>query len=573
MTPAVAQGAGDWRADWEVAEGFSLSIDAEGFHYPTAIAFVPEPGPDPQDPLYFVTEITGAVKVVTRDRTVRTFADGFFRRQTVAELPDYRAESGLAAICLDASTGFVFVSFAEEDDDGVLHNAIVRFATKPRTFAVTPTASTRIAPLLGVEASSRAHQVGPMVVRDGVLYVAVGDALRSPQSRDAGALLGKILRMTLDGRPLSDNPYATTPLGAEPSARDYVWALGLRNPFGLAFADGRLLATDNGPSVDRLVMIERGGDYAYDGSDWSMGTNALAVFAPSVGPAQMEWLARDAERFPEQYRGRLFMSFPGSTQAAPGPGTRGDKTVVALDLDLATGSAKGSPHPVLRYRGAGQQMPVGLAFGPDGLYVVPLFDVRGASSAVLRLRYAPEEAHPFVMDEGAPAILLGSLGCMGCHATYEGRQGAAPSLDAYWLVRRTRARLSSADYARTVAAADAIAKSPQKDFREARRQILAASGKDQVRLWLTYRIFEPQFEDPAVLMPKQDVTLAQAEKLASYLVLTGWTDDEPLTRAGARSRDAVANALPALRYRHLAAALVLGVVGGLIVGLGMRRRT
>jgi hypothetical protein len=47
--------------DWAVPEGFSISIDPQGYHYPTAIAFVPDPGDDPKDPLYFVTELRGKV--------------------------------------------------------------------------------------------------------------------------------------------------------------------------------------------------------------------------------------------------------------------------------------------------------------------------------------------------------------------------------------------------------------------------------------------------------------------------------------------------------------------------------
>jgi glucose/arabinose dehydrogenase len=571
-TPAIAQGSDDWRADWEVAPGFALAIDTEGFQFPTAIAFVPDPGPNPDDPLYFVTEIGGTVKVVTRDRTVHTFAQGFFHLQSVAELPDYRAESGLAAICLDPKSGFVFVSFAEEVEEGVLRNAIVRFATKPRTFAVSPTASTRIAPMLGSEVSARAHQVGPMVIRDGVLYVAVGDALRAWESRNVEAPLGKILRMTLDGQPLPDNPYATRPPGHEAVARDYVWASGLRNPFGLALAGGLLLASDNGPSVDRLVSVERGRDYAYDGTDWSMGTNALAVFAPSVGPAQMQWLARDDESFAPEYRGELFLAFAGSTQSAPGPGVRGDKSIVALPLDLAAGHATGAPRPVLRYRGANRQLLVGLAFAPDGLYVAPLFNVRGSSSAILRLRYAPAEAHPFVIDDTAPTSLLNSLGCVGCHVPYEGRRNPVPSLDPQRLVASVHERLSAPDYPRKVAAADALTTSPQKEFHDARRQVASASGKEQVRLWLKYRIFEPRFEDPSVLMPKQEVSLAQAEKLANYFVGAGWTAPTAAPQPAARRHDKSTDAWPTLRYRHVAAALVIGAVAGLAVALRLRRR-
>ena len=49
--------AADFRADWALAEGFTLRRDAQGFHFPTSMVFVPEPGPGPKDPLYFVTVI------------------------------------------------------------------------------------------------------------------------------------------------------------------------------------------------------------------------------------------------------------------------------------------------------------------------------------------------------------------------------------------------------------------------------------------------------------------------------------------------------------------------------------
>ena len=69
----------DWRADWKVEEGFSIDIDTQGYELPTAIAFVPSPGHGPQDPLYFVTELLGTLKLVTNNRTVYTFAEGFLR--------------------------------------------------------------------------------------------------------------------------------------------------------------------------------------------------------------------------------------------------------------------------------------------------------------------------------------------------------------------------------------------------------------------------------------------------------------------------------------------------------------
>ncbi len=77
-----AQTTFDWRSDWAVADGFTIVEDTTGYHFPSAIAFVPEPGPDPKDPLYFVTELRGTLKVVTNDRSIFTFAENVFSIQT-----------------------------------------------------------------------------------------------------------------------------------------------------------------------------------------------------------------------------------------------------------------------------------------------------------------------------------------------------------------------------------------------------------------------------------------------------------------------------------------------------------
>jgi hypothetical protein len=72
----------DWRDDYEVAEGFRLDVDADNFRFPTSIAVVPNPGESPDSPLYYVTEIRGRVRVVTKNRSVHTFAEIFFRLRT-----------------------------------------------------------------------------------------------------------------------------------------------------------------------------------------------------------------------------------------------------------------------------------------------------------------------------------------------------------------------------------------------------------------------------------------------------------------------------------------------------------
>lgn len=97
--------------DWEVLPGFSVRLDSSGYTLPTAIATVPQPGSVPSDPLYFVTELSGVVKVVTNDRSVHIFAKNFFELAPADRSPFVTRQIGMASICLDPDNGYVFVSF------------------------------------------------------------------------------------------------------------------------------------------------------------------------------------------------------------------------------------------------------------------------------------------------------------------------------------------------------------------------------------------------------------------------------------------------------------------------------
>src|SRR5439155_17763471 len=94
-----------------------------------------------------------------------------------------------------------------------------------------------------------AHQIGACQVVDGTLFVSVGDGWNPAAAQRRDVLLGKVLRMTLDGKPLPDNPFAHGQHGP----MSYVWAYGLRNPFGLKAVGGALFATHNGPDLDSFL--------------------------------------------------------------------------------------------------------------------------------------------------------------------------------------------------------------------------------------------------------------------------------------------------------------------------------
>ena len=124
------------------------------------------------------------------------------------------------------------------------------------------------------------------------LFLTVGDRQRMTPAQDPNQPLGKILRLTLDGKPAPGNPMAgrigapTVPIIEPPAdteaaktapvVRTYhfpgpnltlaeTWSMGHRTPYGLAFApDGRLWEIEHGPKGgDELNLIKPGKNYGW----------------------------------------------------------------------------------------------------------------------------------------------------------------------------------------------------------------------------------------------------------------------------------------------------------------------
>jgi Glucose / Sorbosone dehydrogenase len=547
------QGDASWKRDWQVAENFSISIDAEEFRFPSAIAFVPNPGNDPKDPLYFVTELRGKIKVVANDRTVSIFAEDFFKLDPPEELPSIEGEMGMAGIVLDPEHGYVFVSFIYQDAKGILRNNIVRFQSKPRTFSLKPSSSVAFTDVFDGYPSRVAHQIGPMVIKDGLLYVSVGEAGRAFDSQNLDSILGKILRMTLDGEPVRDNPFYES--NDVNRARNYVWASGLRNAFGLIFVHGRLFVADNGLNTDRFIEIERGGNYGWDGTNLSINTNALVIFGPAVAPVQLAWLPKGGSQFPRQYQQKFFLALAGGE--SPGPGSKGSKAIVTLSYDFKSGKMADRPRYFLKYRGDNYQLPVGTAFGPDGLYVVPLYPVRSGKGAILRIRYAPENAHPFVIGGNEQAYeLMVSKGCFNCHGERTVDVNVGPPLDPETLIPRLIKTLESTDYAKKVSEINRVDSEFSRSFREPREQVMAVTGIERARLWIKYRLMEPMFDRQSSAMPNLGLSEPEASRIADYLV----SRNEGHVAEGLADRllEIFRKFIPKPKYRQIPISIALG---------------
>ncbi|WP_026782846.1 PQQ-dependent sugar dehydrogenase [Pleomorphomonas koreensis] len=146
-----------------------------------------------------------------------------------------------------------------------------------------------------------------------LLFLTVGDRMRPATAQDADLELGKVLRLTLDGKPAPGNPWAD-----DGGARAETWTLGHRNPYGLAFAsDGRLWLNEMGPKGgDELNLIEPGKNYGWPEVSYGDNYDGSPIPKPPTRPEFQEpalyWDPVIAPAGLAFYEGELFPAWKGS---------------------------------------------------------------------------------------------------------------------------------------------------------------------------------------------------------------------------------------------------------------------
>jgi glucose/arabinose dehydrogenase len=145
------------------------------------------------------------------------------------------------------------------------------------------------------------------------LFLSVGDRQRFTPAQDPDQPEGKILRLTLDGKPARGNPNfgktgaSTIPLIDPPrdteaaktakvvSTYDFpgpnltpaeTWASGVRTPYGLAFSStGELWEVEHGPrGGDELNLIEKGKNYGWPLVSYGENYNRVPIPNPDTRP-------------------------------------------------------------------------------------------------------------------------------------------------------------------------------------------------------------------------------------------------------------------------------------------------
>ncbi|MBN6104306.1 PQQ-dependent sugar dehydrogenase [Xanthomonas sp. CFBP 8703] len=177
------------------------------------------------------------------------------------------------------------------------------------------------------------------------LFLTVGDRQRFTPAQDLNQPVGKILRLTLDGKPAPGNPWAgrggarTIPLIDPPADTEAAktapvistytfpksnltpaetWSIGHRTPYGLAFApDGRLWELEHGPlGGDELNLIQRGKNYGWPLVSYGDNYNGVPIPKPETRPdlakPAIYWVPVIAPGNLMFYKGSLFPQWKGS---------------------------------------------------------------------------------------------------------------------------------------------------------------------------------------------------------------------------------------------------------------------
>ena len=206
------------------------------------------------DGRFLITEKSGFMNIVSADGKTITKVEGFPK-------VDARGQGGLLDVALDPdfkNNRMIFWSFSEPVSGGN-HTAVAKGKLSADEKKIeNPTVIFRATPSY----DGRLHYGSRLVFdHDGNLFVSTGersDLKTRPFAQKQDSYLGKVLKITKDGKPAPGNQ---TVSGWKPE----IFSTGHRNPQGLAMDEkGQLWEAEMGPKGgDELNLIQPGKNYGW----------------------------------------------------------------------------------------------------------------------------------------------------------------------------------------------------------------------------------------------------------------------------------------------------------------------
>lgn len=331
------------------------------FDAPWAMTFLP-------DGRMLVTEKVGKLILLSADGKTKTEVTG-------VPAVDSAGQGALKEILLApdyASSKRVYFSFSESGPGGkgvVLARATLTDGAAPM--------------LTGVE---RLFQASPYVEGSGHysgriafapdgrhLFFTNGERQKFAPSQDPKSTLGKVLRLTLDGKPAGDP--GLTAKGFHPA----IWSYGHRNLLGIAFdSAGNLWEQEMGPKDgDEVNLILPGRNYGYpivsDGDHYDGRVIPDHDTRPEFEAPKVSWKQAISPGGLMVYSGKMFPQWKGDLFI----GGLSSQALVRVDV-TGTSAAKGDQWPMgARIREVEE--------GPDGAIWVLEDGGRGSQGRLLKL--------------------------------------------------------------------------------------------------------------------------------------------------------------------------------------------
>lgn len=228
-------------------EGMRLEEVVSGLERPVHLT-----APSGDDRL-FIVEQPGRIRIVENDQLLpEPFLD------IVSRVGSDANEQGLLSVAFHpeyASNGYFYVNYTDNSGD-----------TRVERYSVSAAEPNRADPgsaalVLGFDQPYGNHNGGHVLFGpDGMLYIPTGDggSRADPQGngQNPNSFLGKILRIDVDG----GDPYsvpADNPFVGDPGVRPEIWALGLRNPWRVAFdeEENLLFVADVGQNAYEEITV------------------------------------------------------------------------------------------------------------------------------------------------------------------------------------------------------------------------------------------------------------------------------------------------------------------------------
>jgi glucose/arabinose dehydrogenase len=300
---------------------------------PWRIAFLP-------DGRMLITQKTGGMVLMTQQGA----------KTDVANVPEalYKGQGGMLGVYLSphyAKDHSVYLTYSEPGEPGGSSLALAKAQLK----LTGDTASLENLKVIWRDGErGNGGQFGAQIAfsPDGkYLFLTSGDRQRMTPAQDPNQPLGKILRLTLDGKPAPGNPMAgkigapTVPVidppantetaKTAPVLRTYTfpgqnltleetWSMGHRTPYGLAFApDGRLWEVEHGPKGgDELNLIQPGKNYGWPLASYATNYDGVPIPSPDTRPDLTKpviyWTPIIAPGNLIFYNGNMFPQWKGS---------------------------------------------------------------------------------------------------------------------------------------------------------------------------------------------------------------------------------------------------------------------